>query len=165
MRRAAALSCHCRDDGYVTLAAAVAPGHRLRSPIFPAGEFVRQYGQPIGTSLGYRFGRMDHTRQYVGRRACRSRSFLRTSTILHPIIFPRIRSTRSKVFAARWTRRHAQFRIDRSDVDVRQPRSDADLDDVGVHALQPRENFRMSTALSRSRITRDAAVRTDRLST
>src|SRR5204863_5880639 len=39
-------------DGYVTLTQAVAPGHRFAIADIPAGEFVRQYGQPIGTSLG-----------------------------------------------------------------------------------------------------------------
>ena len=40
------------NDGFVTLLAAVPPGHRFATRDVPAGEFVRQYGQPIGTSLG-----------------------------------------------------------------------------------------------------------------
>ena len=44
------------NDGYVTLAEAVAPGHRFAIADIPAGEFVRQYGQPIGTSLGIASG-------------------------------------------------------------------------------------------------------------
>ena len=30
----------------------VTPGNRFATRAIPAGEFVRQYGQPIGTSLG-----------------------------------------------------------------------------------------------------------------
>jgi altronate hydrolase len=44
------------DEGYVTLSSAVAPGHRFATSDIPAGEFVRQYGQPIGTSLGIAAG-------------------------------------------------------------------------------------------------------------
>src|SRR5215204_1065888 len=35
---------------------AVAPGHRFATRDIPAGEFVLQYGHPIGTSLGIREG-------------------------------------------------------------------------------------------------------------
>jgi altronate hydrolase len=35
---------------------AVPPGHRFATRTIPAGEFVRQYGQPIGTSLGIEKG-------------------------------------------------------------------------------------------------------------
>jgi altronate hydrolase len=35
---------------------AVPPGHRFATREIPAGEFVRQYGQPIGTSLGIKEG-------------------------------------------------------------------------------------------------------------
>jgi altronate hydrolase len=38
--------------GYVTLRESVPPGHRFALRDIPAGEFVYQYGQPIGTSLG-----------------------------------------------------------------------------------------------------------------
>jgi altronate hydrolase len=40
----------------VELASAVPPGHRFATHDIPAGEFVRQYGQPIGTSLGIASG-------------------------------------------------------------------------------------------------------------
>lgn len=40
----------------VTLRSAVPPGHRFATRDVPAGEFVRQYGQPIGTSLGIEKG-------------------------------------------------------------------------------------------------------------
>ncbi|HEV2705597.1 MAG TPA: altronate dehydratase family protein [Pyrinomonadaceae bacterium] len=40
----------------VRVAAAVPPGHRFATRDIPAGEFVLQYGQPIGTSLGIREG-------------------------------------------------------------------------------------------------------------
>jgi altronate hydrolase len=43
-------------DGYVTLTDAVTPGHRFAITDISAGEFVRQYGQPIGTSLGVSSG-------------------------------------------------------------------------------------------------------------
>lgn len=36
----------------LTIGDAVPPGHRFATSDIPAGEFVRQYGQPIGTSLG-----------------------------------------------------------------------------------------------------------------
>src|SRR5688500_2650613 len=40
----------------ITLKEAVPPGHRFATRDIPAGEFVLQYGQPIGTSLGVREG-------------------------------------------------------------------------------------------------------------
>ncbi len=40
------------DGDKVTVKDAVPPGHRFSIRDVPAGEFVRQYGQPIGTSLG-----------------------------------------------------------------------------------------------------------------
>jgi altronate hydrolase len=43
-------------SGTVTLKSAVPPGHRFAIRDIPAGEFVRQYGQPIGTSLGIEKG-------------------------------------------------------------------------------------------------------------
>ena len=36
----------------LTISGDVNPGHRFATRAIPAGEFVRQYGQPIGTSLG-----------------------------------------------------------------------------------------------------------------
>src|SRR5882762_10365809 len=42
--------------GEVRVAAAVTPGHRFATRAIPAGEFVLQYGQPIGTSLGIESG-------------------------------------------------------------------------------------------------------------
>src|SRR5918911_2638451 len=39
----------------------VTPGHRFATRAIPAGEFVLQYGQPIGTSLGIQEGeRISH---------------------------------------------------------------------------------------------------------
>ena len=40
----------------VVLKQAVPPGHRFATRAVPAGEFVCQYGQPIGTSLGIAAG-------------------------------------------------------------------------------------------------------------
>ena len=40
----------------VTVDQAVPPGHRFALHEIPAGDFVRQYGQPIGTSLGIEKG-------------------------------------------------------------------------------------------------------------
>src|SRR5215204_1658170 len=40
------------DGTPVVLRSAVPPGHRFATREIPKGEFVRQYGQPIGTSLG-----------------------------------------------------------------------------------------------------------------
>lgn len=47
----------CLPDGsLVTVMQAVPPGHRFATRDIAAGEFVRQYGQPIGTSLGIENG-------------------------------------------------------------------------------------------------------------
>jgi altronate hydrolase len=40
----------------VTVRSVITPGHRFATTDIPAGEFVRQYGQPIGTSLGIASG-------------------------------------------------------------------------------------------------------------
>jgi altronate hydrolase len=40
----------------ITIAGAVPPGHRFATRAIAEGEFVLQYGQPIGTSLGIREG-------------------------------------------------------------------------------------------------------------
>src|SRR5205809_7988461 len=40
------------DGREVRVKDAVPPGHRFATRAIPAGEFVLQYGQPIGTSLG-----------------------------------------------------------------------------------------------------------------
>jgi len=44
------------DGREVRVKAAVTPGHRFATRAIPAGEFVLQYGQPIGTSLGIEGG-------------------------------------------------------------------------------------------------------------
>jgi len=44
------------DGGTVTLNASISPGHRVAVTSIPKGDFVRQYGQPIGTSLGIASG-------------------------------------------------------------------------------------------------------------
>lgn len=43
-------------DGHVTVTDVVPPGHRFATADIPSGEFVKQYGQPIGTSLGIEAG-------------------------------------------------------------------------------------------------------------
>jgi altronate hydrolase len=49
------------DGRSLCVTATVPPGHRFATRDIPAGEFVRQYGQPIGTSLGIREGdRVSH---------------------------------------------------------------------------------------------------------
>jgi len=40
------------DGGIVIIQESIPPGHRFAIREIPSGEFVRQYGQPIGTSLG-----------------------------------------------------------------------------------------------------------------
>src|SRR4030095_6852432 len=40
------------DNRVVRVTAIIPPGHRFAIHTIPAGEFVLQYGQPIGTSLG-----------------------------------------------------------------------------------------------------------------
>ena len=44
------------DGKIVQLRNAVPPGHRFAIRAVPAGEFVLQFGQPIGTSLGIEAG-------------------------------------------------------------------------------------------------------------
>jgi altronate hydrolase len=44
------------DGRVIQLKDTVPPGHRFATRDIPAGEFVLQYGQPIGTSLGIREG-------------------------------------------------------------------------------------------------------------
>src|SRR5260221_12470273 len=44
------------DGRMVVIKTNVPPGHRFATRTIPAGEFVRQYGQPIGTSLGIECG-------------------------------------------------------------------------------------------------------------
>jgi altronate hydrolase len=48
----AGLSLQMPDDRIVTLTGEVTPGHRFATRAIPAGSFVLQYGQPIGTSRG-----------------------------------------------------------------------------------------------------------------
>ncbi|HST21673.1 MAG TPA: altronate dehydratase family protein [Blastocatellia bacterium] len=49
------------DDRIIRVNAMVPPGHRFATRDIPAGQFVLQYGQPIGTSLGIREGdRISH---------------------------------------------------------------------------------------------------------
>jgi altronate hydrolase len=50
------LSVVLPDKHIVTLKSEVPPGHRFATREIPAGEFVLQYGQPIGTSLGIEKG-------------------------------------------------------------------------------------------------------------
>ena len=40
------------DGRLVRVTDSIEPGHRFATRAIPAGEFVLQYGQPIGTSLG-----------------------------------------------------------------------------------------------------------------
>ena len=44
------------DGGLVRISESVTPGHRFATRDIPAGKFVLQYGQPIGTSLGIEKG-------------------------------------------------------------------------------------------------------------
>ena len=44
------------DGREIVVSAVVPPGHRFATRAIPAGEFVLQYGQPIGTSLGIESG-------------------------------------------------------------------------------------------------------------
>jgi len=44
------------NGSHVKLCDAVPPGHRFATRDIPAGEFVKQFGQPIGTSLGIKSG-------------------------------------------------------------------------------------------------------------
>ena len=44
------------DESPIEMRAAVPPGHRFATKDIAAGEFVLQFGQPIGTSLGIKQG-------------------------------------------------------------------------------------------------------------
>src|SRR5207237_6206899 len=44
------------DERVISIKAAIPPGHRFATRAIPSGEFVLQFGQPIGTSLGIREG-------------------------------------------------------------------------------------------------------------
>ena len=44
------------DESLIEVRAAVPPGHRFSTKDIPAGAFVLQFGQPIGTSLGIKQG-------------------------------------------------------------------------------------------------------------
>src|SRR4028118_907334 len=68
----------------IRVAATVPPGHRFATRDIPAGEFVLQYGQPIGTSLGIGEGDyISHANMtddvpvvrdlQIGRASCRER--------------------------------------------------------------------------------------------
>src|SRR5688572_32977730 len=48
----AGMAVQLSDNEIVVLKAEVPPGHRFAVRDIPEGEFVRQYNQPIGTSLG-----------------------------------------------------------------------------------------------------------------
>lgn len=48
------------DGREIALRAAIPPGHRFATADIPAGAFVRQYGQPIGTSKGIVEGDLVH---------------------------------------------------------------------------------------------------------
>jgi len=52
----AGLEVMLADQRVIRVAAEVPPGHRFAIRDIPAGEFVCQYGQPIGTSTGIREG-------------------------------------------------------------------------------------------------------------
>ncbi len=53
---AAGLFLALADGRVIGLKSAVPPGHRFATRDIPAGDFVRQYNQPIGTSLGIEEG-------------------------------------------------------------------------------------------------------------
>src|SRR6185369_13598117 len=44
------------NESLIEIRAAVPPGHRFATRDIPEGEFVLQFGQPIGTSLGIKQG-------------------------------------------------------------------------------------------------------------
>ena len=48
----AGMAVQIAENEIVVVKAAVPPGHRFAVRDIPEGEFVRQYNQPIGTSLG-----------------------------------------------------------------------------------------------------------------
>jgi altronate hydrolase len=52
----AGLELFLPNDSSIEILSAIPPGHRFATRDIPAGEFVLQFGQPIGTSLGIRQG-------------------------------------------------------------------------------------------------------------
>src|SRR5438045_759759 len=52
----AGLGVVLQNGAFIEIRDAVPPGHRFATREIPAGEFVLQFGQPIGTSLGIKSG-------------------------------------------------------------------------------------------------------------
>src|SRR5437667_11829792 len=46
------------DERVISIKTPIPPGHRFATKAIPSGEFVLQFGQPIGTSLGISEGEM-----------------------------------------------------------------------------------------------------------
>ncbi len=110
----------------IRLRSTVPPGHRFATRDIPAGDFVLQYGQPIGTSLGIREGEMiSHDNMTndvpVVRDLPEDLQTPPPTTRLSASARP------SRAPADRTAGRDAQFRADSSDLDVREPRGAADV--------------------------------------
>ena len=148
------------DDGYVTLKADISPGHRFATRDVAEGEFVRQYGQPIGTSLGITSGEWI-THDNMTDEVPVVRDLPEHIENPAPDYFPEDEIETFMGFRRADGRVGTRnYRSDRSDIDVCEPRGDADLDDVGIRFITAARNIRTSTALSRFRTTKAAAART-----
>ena len=144
----------------VTVRGVVTPGNRFATRDIPAGEFVRQYGQPIGTSRGIAEGD-PVTPANMSNDVPVVRDLDPQLSTPPPGYVPEAeRRHVPRVPSPRRPRRHAQLHADRADQHVREPRGDADCDDRGVHRVLARALPATSTASSRSRTTRAAAAPT-----
>jgi hypothetical protein len=115
----------------------VPPGHRFATRAIPEGEFVLQYGQPIGTSLG--IGEGDYvSHANLSNEVPLVRDLPEGLHTSRPNYVPELDRARSWVFADRWTRGNPELRAPRADKHVREPRGDADRYAGGVHALVAR---------------------------
>ena len=83
--------------------------------------------------------RVDLSRQYVERRAGRARSARKYHKPRAGLFSGGRGRDLYGLSPPGRARRHPEFYPDRADLDVRQPRGDADLDDGRVSALQPRK--------------------------
>jgi hypothetical protein len=103
----------------VRLRQAVPPGHRFATREIPAGQFVRQYNQPIGTSLGIEAG-----------------EWITHENMSNEV--PVVRNLPADLHTPAPDYIDISER-DRADLDVFKPRSAANFVDGGISALQARE--------------------------
>ena len=139
-------------------------GTGSRSVPIPAGDFVRQYGQPIGTSRGIGEGDPITPAEHEQRRAGRARPARRSSDA------PAALSCPSPSVPPCMGYRRADGRVGTRNFVLIVPTSmcasheSQQIATIAEFTLYNRERFRTSTASSPSRTTRAAAARMARTS-